>query len=229
MSLAKSLGLDKELGSLLIGSWVNIMLYMFEIMQVSHYSATYKKDSLWIRAGVVVALICDSVCTVVICNLLYLICISHWGDLLYLVKEPPLLWRYILATGLTALTVNTFLLYRGCRLVALVSGIAADVSVATVLIVQLVRMSKKYEIKDSPEMRGQSIIMKLGLRAIQTGAFTTVYMIVAFAIFQADPLTNGTMLVSLNSRSLSDGNSTQGSHGAPKSHTTLPQRKFKGH
>ncbi|KAL8278153.1 hypothetical protein RQP46_009477 [Phenoliferia psychrophenolica] len=120
------------------------------------------------------------------------------------------------------LTVNTFLLYRGCRLikrisiralifgigalcwevyylivynditqrVALISGIAADVSVATVLIVQLVRMSKKYEMKDSPEMRGQGILMKLGLRAIQTGAFTSAYIIVAFAIFQADPLTN---------------------------------------
>ncbi|TFL04546.1 hypothetical protein BDV98DRAFT_601993 [Pterulicium gracile] len=109
---------DTTFGTLLVATWVNMMLYALEISQVrvyfKHHSA---KDPLLVRTMVKICLLFDSFCIVAECACVYLYAVTHWGDADYLQKQDWPIPMYIMATGVSTLVVQMFLIRRYFHLV----------------------------------------------------------------------------------------------------------------
>ncbi|KAL8278565.1 hypothetical protein RQP46_009057 [Phenoliferia psychrophenolica] len=203
-SLASLIPLHKVLGPLLIGSWVNGILFTVEIIQVWRYFQYFqKKDN----------------------------CISHWGDVTWLLSEPAFFRVFIATTGITGAIVQCFLARRACRLIpnkaiklginsvlvamsllatgcafwvmeslidypiyvqrqklfvpALVSFVATfvtDISITLVFLSQMYRLRKAY-LSTGVESRLGKVITDLSYGAIETGAISMAFALASMLLF----------------------------------------------
>ncbi|KAK0219772.1 hypothetical protein EDD85DRAFT_988748 [Armillaria nabsnona] len=103
---------DKLLGSLVVGSYVNAMLYILEIIQVIYFFNNYRRDRPLIKAGIIISLIMDTVCTISQFACVYLYCVTNWGDESYVFDQYWPIPTYLLSTGVTTAVVQSFLIYR---------------------------------------------------------------------------------------------------------------------
>ncbi|KAF5353749.1 hypothetical protein D9758_008690 [Tetrapyrgos nigripes] len=104
--------LNDVLGSILIGTWLNAMLYMLEITQVIHYFQNYSNDRPIFKIAVATVFILDTVCTVAACASAYLYSVVHWGDRAYLAQQYWPIPMYIVTTGTCGAIVQFFMLSR---------------------------------------------------------------------------------------------------------------------
>ncbi|KAF8167025.1 hypothetical protein K438DRAFT_1856476 [Mycena galopus ATCC 62051] len=106
--------LDTLTGCLLVGTWASSLLYMFEISQVWYYFQNFKQDDWKFKTLVTTALVVtlgmvgDYICV-------YLYTITHAGDEEYLVSMHWPLPLYVLDTGVLAVMVQAFLVFRYWR------------------------------------------------------------------------------------------------------------------
>ncbi|PBK63183.1 hypothetical protein ARMSODRAFT_545713 [Armillaria solidipes] len=103
---------DKLLGSLVVGSYVNAMLYILEIIQVIYFFNNYRRDRPLIKAGIIISLVMDTVCTISQFACVYLYCVTNWGDESYVFDQYWPIPTYLLSTGVTTAVVQSFLIYR---------------------------------------------------------------------------------------------------------------------
>ena len=109
---------DTTFGTLLVATWVNTMLYSLEISQVHVYFKHHsQKDPLLVRTMVKICLLFDSLCLVAECACVYLYAVTHWGDADYLQNQDWPIPMYVMATGVSTLVVQMFLIRRYFHLV----------------------------------------------------------------------------------------------------------------
>ncbi|THV00032.1 hypothetical protein K435DRAFT_855137 [Dendrothele bispora CBS 962.96] len=105
--------LNDVLGSLLIGTWLNAMLYMLEILQVYRYFDNYTTDRLIFKIAVIAVFLLDTLCTIAACASVYLkYSVLHWGDEIYLQQQYWPIPVYLVTTGTCASVVQIFMLSR---------------------------------------------------------------------------------------------------------------------
>ncbi|KAJ7577170.1 hypothetical protein C8J56DRAFT_896626 [Mycena floridula] len=76
---------DDFFGSLLIGSWVNTMLYTLEIVAVvTYFSKCARNDPRRILVAVIIVFLLDTAGTLGIWLDVYLYTVSHWGQVTYI-------------------------------------------------------------------------------------------------------------------------------------------------
>ncbi|KAJ7579648.1 hypothetical protein C8J56DRAFT_280397 [Mycena floridula] len=100
------------LAPLLIGSYINAMLFMAELIEAYRYHRTFPKDKIILKATMASVLVIDTICTADICALIYQLTISHWGDPSYLLVQHTPFPILVIATQLTAVIVQAFLIAR---------------------------------------------------------------------------------------------------------------------
>ncbi|KAK4703677.1 hypothetical protein P7C70_g2542, partial [Phenoliferia sp. Uapishka_3] len=108
--------LDEVLGALAVGSWVNSILYAYEISQAYYYFSTFKNDSSIAWLMVSFAILMDTIGTMSYCALVYLYTVSHFGDELFLVTQNWTFPTLVAANGISVITLHTFLVIRVYRL-----------------------------------------------------------------------------------------------------------------
>ncbi|KAI3609005.1 hypothetical protein WG66_011052 [Moniliophthora roreri] len=72
--------LDKSLGGLLAGTWVNSYFFMIELIMCYRYFARYRNDPIWLKLVVVVTLAVDLTSTINHYACVYLYTITHWAE-----------------------------------------------------------------------------------------------------------------------------------------------------
>ncbi|KAL8293447.1 hypothetical protein RQP46_000148 [Phenoliferia psychrophenolica] len=109
--------IDKSTGSLLLGSWVNGMFFVFNMVQLSRYFQEYNsRDPPAIRWAVAVCFATNIAATVGLWAGVYLETITHWGDESYLERQDFITPLYCITTGIISLVVQTFLISRASKL-----------------------------------------------------------------------------------------------------------------
>ncbi|ESK84453.1 hypothetical protein Moror_6197 [Moniliophthora roreri MCA 2997] len=103
---------DKSLGGLLVGTWVNSYLFMTELIMSYRYFSRYRNDPIWIKLLVVITLMVDLISTINQYVCVYLYTITHWGDTEYLNSQQWQLPTHLITTGISALIVQNFLIWR---------------------------------------------------------------------------------------------------------------------
>ncbi|KIY66953.1 hypothetical protein CYLTODRAFT_422967 [Cylindrobasidium torrendii FP15055 ss-10] len=103
---------DASLGALLVGSWFNTMFYMLELYLAYTYFTTFKRDGIFIKAAVGFNVVMDTLGTANNCACIYLYTITHWGDLSYIINQNWAVPAYVILSGISAFTVQIFLVYR---------------------------------------------------------------------------------------------------------------------
>ncbi|KAL8293297.1 hypothetical protein RQP46_000991 [Phenoliferia psychrophenolica] len=126
-ALAKLIPLNKVLGSLLVGSWINSMIFTIEIIQLWRYARYHRsKDSRLVQLSVAGAFLSDVVGTASIFWIVYGVstnraegrnCITNWGNVIYLEDEPVGFQVFIVATSVSSFIVQCFLSFRACHLI----------------------------------------------------------------------------------------------------------------
>ncbi|KAM0750121.1 hypothetical protein T439DRAFT_356770 [Meredithblackwellia eburnea MCA 4105] len=99
---SKIIPLDMVMGTLLAGSWVNIVLLTLEGLQAWRYYTLYPKDGLILKGAVGLSLASDIMSTILNCMAVYLYTIKHWGDPQYVMVQPicmPLILLTIAVSG----------------------------------------------------------------------------------------------------------------------------------
>ncbi|KAK7451307.1 hypothetical protein VKT23_012649 [Stygiomarasmius scandens] len=104
--------LDDRLGSILIGAWINVMLYTMEIIQVYRYFRDYPADKRISKLTVISVILTDTICTTSTLITCYLYGVLHWGDEQFIRQQTVTIPSYLLSTGITATIVQIFLLNR---------------------------------------------------------------------------------------------------------------------
>ncbi|KAF5340083.1 hypothetical protein D9758_013145 [Tetrapyrgos nigripes] len=136
------------LGTTLIGTWVNVMLYMLEIIQIyKYFTHYYSSDRRVFQVAVIIVFLVDTVCTIAECAAFYLYSVVHWGEPDYMNGMPWPIPVYVASTGITALIVQVFMLHRFwvlTRRVALACGIALMVITALVGSMMVAALTGKY-------------------------------------------------------------------------------------
>lgn len=107
-----AVALDTTLGALLIGTWVNAMLYMLQIMQTCKFFTVFSNEHKVIKAVVAGALFADTLGTMNVCACVYLYCISHWGDWNYILNQNWSVPAYVILSGISACITQLFLTWR---------------------------------------------------------------------------------------------------------------------
>ncbi|KAF9033312.1 hypothetical protein BDZ89DRAFT_558356 [Hymenopellis radicata] len=217
-------GINKALGALLIGTWVNTLLYFLETQQVVHYFRHYKKDNLLFKFLVTLVFCIDTLNTLANYACVYLYTIIHWGDMEYLQNQYWPIPVHLSATGASAAVVQTFLITRFYTLsrnhyvapflglislaafggavttavlmvkypfyhqrysvrtpvtVWLVASAAADILIASFLIYQFHTMKSTFK-------NSQSLLRRLSLMAVQTGASGSIVATIALCVYLSD-------------------------------------------
>ncbi|KAJ7598660.1 hypothetical protein C8J56DRAFT_1020395 [Mycena floridula] len=122
---------DLALGAPLVATYLNAMLLMIEMIEVYRYFRMYRiKDKMALKVAVAAALFIDITCTITICIVMYQYLVTHWGDPVFLSSQHPSIPVFVIATQVTALIVQAFLIARYYIFaknifVALVLGLAA--------------------------------------------------------------------------------------------------------
>ncbi|KAF9257505.1 hypothetical protein L218DRAFT_1017607 [Marasmius fiardii PR-910] len=104
--------LDKSLGGLLAGTWVNSYFFMIELIMVYRYYTRCRSDPLWLKLVVLTTLLVDTTSTLNHYACVYLYTITHWGDRDYLMRQYWPIPVYLITTGASAWIVQQFLIYR---------------------------------------------------------------------------------------------------------------------
>ncbi|KAJ7110460.1 hypothetical protein C8R44DRAFT_800055 [Mycena epipterygia] len=103
---------DIILGALLVGTWVNSVLYTVEVIQAAYYYRHFKRDNWMLKLLVSSAITIDSVSMIANYSAVYLYTITHWGDLAYLKNQywpEPL---NVFTTGVVTALAQSFLTTR---------------------------------------------------------------------------------------------------------------------
>ncbi|KAF8212404.1 hypothetical protein K438DRAFT_1958143 [Mycena galopus ATCC 62051] len=108
--------LNKVIGALLLGAFVNSMLYMLEILEVIKYFRRFPNDTKTLKCSIVALLLLDSTCTFAQWACLYLYGVLHWGDLDYLGYQNLVIPIYIYTSGIIGFIVQNFLISRYFKL-----------------------------------------------------------------------------------------------------------------
>ncbi|KAJ7052885.1 hypothetical protein C8F01DRAFT_1331550 [Mycena amicta] len=108
--------LDIVTGALLVGTWVNSLLYSIELTQLIYYFLSFPNDDWRVKALVLTAWLIDTVAAVANYAGVYLYTITHAGDQLYLSVQNWTVPLLVFATGLVAVLVQSFLVVRYWRL-----------------------------------------------------------------------------------------------------------------
>ncbi|KAF8179333.1 hypothetical protein K438DRAFT_1977394 [Mycena galopus ATCC 62051] len=113
---------DTTLGTLLVGTWANSILYTVEVFQAVDYYRDFKDDNWMLKLLVSCTIAIDSVSMFANYASVYLYTITHWGDMPYLQNQywashsgPPYP-LYLFATGMVTAVVQIFLVVRYWRL-----------------------------------------------------------------------------------------------------------------
>ncbi|KAF9268422.1 hypothetical protein L218DRAFT_995141 [Marasmius fiardii PR-910] len=104
--------LDIFLGGVLGGSWANTMFFALELTGIYRYFSRYPNDPIYLKLMVALALILDTLGTVISSAAVYLYTVTHWGDVSYLAKQDWPIPAFSVLTGLSALLVQSFLIHR---------------------------------------------------------------------------------------------------------------------
>ncbi|KAF7354412.1 hypothetical protein MVEN_01130200 [Mycena venus] len=104
--------LDTLTGCLLVGTWASSLLYMFEISQIWSYFQNFKQDDWKFKTLVTTALVVDTLGMVGDYICVYLYIITHAGDAEYLFSMHWPMPLYVLDTGVLAVMVQAFLVFR---------------------------------------------------------------------------------------------------------------------
>jgi hypothetical protein len=108
LCLSKFPRLSEGLRALLIGAFVNSMLYMLEILEVIKYFRCFPNDTKRLKCSIVTLILLDSTCTFAQWTCIYLYGVLHWGDLDYLGYENLAIPIYIYTRS------GTFVSICGC-------------------------------------------------------------------------------------------------------------------
>ncbi|KAH7104294.1 hypothetical protein BKA62DRAFT_501927 [Auriculariales sp. MPI-PUGE-AT-0066] len=108
--------IDEALGTILIGSWLNVALFGLETIMVLSYFKRFRHDRLWLRC-LVVAMYLGSIASVtVLCCMMYLYCVTNFGNVSYVLKLDVTWPITICIMSWSVLFLHGFLLYRFARL-----------------------------------------------------------------------------------------------------------------
>ncbi|KAJ7354280.1 hypothetical protein DFH08DRAFT_955673 [Mycena albidolilacea] len=107
--------LDTLTGCLLVGTWASSLLYMFEISQIWYYFQNFKQDDRKFKTLVTTSLVVDTMGMVGDYICVYLYTITHAGDAEYLFSMHWPMPFYVLDTGVLAVMVQAFLVFRYWR------------------------------------------------------------------------------------------------------------------
>ncbi|KAJ6460600.1 hypothetical protein C8R45DRAFT_1221041 [Mycena sanguinolenta] len=134
--------LDAVTGSLLIATWARYLLYMFEITQGFYYFQNFEEDNWKQKTLVTLALLVDTLSIVNGYISVYLYTITHAGNLEYLYSFHWPTPIYGFTTGVLAILVQAFLVFRYWRftqhtLISLVLSVTIIVSFCSVFICNL--------------------------------------------------------------------------------------------
>ncbi|KAF7342136.1 hypothetical protein MVEN_01801300 [Mycena venus] len=129
----KMVSLDKAVGSLLLGTYLNSCLLVVELFQLIHYFRYMKNDSRIMKTVVVIAAFVNAIDTLAAYSAVYLYAISHWGDAQYLAVQNWPITVHFATTGFVGALVQAFMLYRFWRMTehTLTVGIIALFSAAS--------------------------------------------------------------------------------------------------
>ncbi|KAJ7626114.1 hypothetical protein FB45DRAFT_1084982 [Roridomyces roridus] len=163
MSTALPFSLDKVIGALMIGSWVNSILYVLEWVEVYRYYQIGSKDSIFSKLTVGAALAVDTVSVAANYGIVYGYCVTHLGEPSYIFFTNGALYLYVITTGVTAFITQTWLIFRCMRacvhstkqyivsiLMALTAGAAlAGCIVTTFLIIKYPNAEERHRVINS--------------------------------------------------------------------------------
>ncbi|KAJ7817803.1 hypothetical protein B0H13DRAFT_2456930 [Mycena leptocephala] len=108
--------LDKTVGSLLLGTYLNSCLLVLELFQMSHYFRRMNNDSWIMKTVVGIVGFINAIDTLATISAVYLYAITHWGNTQYLVIQNWPITAHFVATGLVGALVQAFMLYRFWRM-----------------------------------------------------------------------------------------------------------------
>ncbi|KAJ7795920.1 hypothetical protein B0H14DRAFT_3552763 [Mycena olivaceomarginata] len=108
--------LDTITGALLVGTWVNSLLYTVEIIQIAYYSRHFKNDGWMLKFFVSLTCAIDALAMIGNYACVYLYTITHAGDPGYLVNQNWPVPLSLFATGVIAASVQLFLVIRYWKL-----------------------------------------------------------------------------------------------------------------
>ncbi|EIN12214.1 hypothetical protein PUNSTDRAFT_124206 [Punctularia strigosozonata HHB-11173 SS5] len=103
---------DASLGAILIGTWVDCMLYMWEITQMYTCFNAFPNDHPFLRATLWLLLLVDTVGAAAGCGTAYLYTITYWGNPEAISRQYWTFPMYCTATACSAFIVQLFLLLR---------------------------------------------------------------------------------------------------------------------
>ncbi|KAL0568988.1 hypothetical protein V5O48_012987 [Marasmius crinis-equi] len=104
--------IDKSLGGLLAGTWVNSYFFMIELIMCYRYFTRCRNDPIWLKLVVVLTLAVDLTSTINHYACVYLYTITHWGDEEYVKSQYWPIPVYLVTTGASAWIVQHFLIFR---------------------------------------------------------------------------------------------------------------------
>ncbi|KAF9460880.1 hypothetical protein BDZ94DRAFT_866584 [Collybia nuda] len=110
-----------NIGALLIGTYINLMLYTLELVQFYHYfrtSGRAKEDRVTIKFAVIFTMVLDTLSSLASCATVYLYTIVFWGNLPALGREYWPMFVVIALTGTGTFVVQLFMLQRYWRMTA---------------------------------------------------------------------------------------------------------------
>ncbi|EJD00128.1 uncharacterized protein FOMMEDRAFT_92323, partial [Fomitiporia mediterranea MF3/22] len=101
---------------MLAGTWANSLLLSVAFMQALNYFQNYPRDPIQLRAAVALVILFNVWCTIVCYANVYLYCVTHWGNQVFLSAQYWPVPNYIISTSLSGFLVQTFLGWRFLRL-----------------------------------------------------------------------------------------------------------------
>ncbi|KAJ7177791.1 hypothetical protein C8R46DRAFT_1074952 [Mycena filopes] len=229
--------LDKAVGSLLLGAFLNSYLLVIELFQLKNYFHNVKVDSWIMQCVVIFAAIVNGIDSLAGYTSVYLYGVTHWGDEHYLTIQTGLSTKHSITVVILSLfsaasfagsigtavrtSVNVYFSERGDATlfvtIWLIAGMIADVGIAASLVWRLHRVKTE----DQP---AESLLRRLITSAISTGSSTSLIAIIAVFAYFHEPASNVaisvtfilgrvyscTMLYLLNNRSKMRGEMADG-------------------
>ncbi|KAF5364783.1 hypothetical protein D9758_009318 [Tetrapyrgos nigripes] len=117
--------LHKVLGTTLVATWLNLMLYVLVIDRVSNsstfnsfqnsgapYNYHYHTDKILFRIAVLATLVCDTATTIAACVDTYINAVTFQGNISALQTRTWPRSLYLASSGISAAVVQAFMLYR---------------------------------------------------------------------------------------------------------------------
>ncbi|THU91829.1 hypothetical protein K435DRAFT_840840 [Dendrothele bispora CBS 962.96] len=96
----------------LIGTWIDVLLFAYEVTEIAKYFNRYPKDSLVLKVSVTVLLFVDFAAIIAMCAYTYLCGVTYWGKLDSLLKNYWPTAVHVILCCINTLLVQTFLIHR---------------------------------------------------------------------------------------------------------------------